>query len=134
MAAQQNNVSIAKDAGLIEACEALAVSYAGTILATEAPFQNGGGTNYDAYNKRMALAKEAIDTKGKTLGTRMAVLVATIDASIIANQQANFDYLFNNNYCEQPVAQSGGLTGVVPNTSGTQLWNILAGVNQLDLV
>lgn len=134
MAAQQNNISVAKDAGLIEACEALAVSYAGIILSTETPFQNVGASNYDAYNKRMALAKEAIDTKGKTLGTRLAVLVITIDASIVAGGQANFDYLFTNNYCEQPVTQGGGLTGIVPNTSGLQLWNILAGVNQLDLI
>ena len=132
MAPKPNNISIAKDTELINACESLLMQFAVEIQQTEAPWTGSSGQT-TAYTKRIDLAKTIIDTKAKIHGSICAVMIAEMKPDIVVNISNNYDYLLSQRACECQVNQNGGFSTVGYN-QGIQLWDSLAGVNQQDIV
>jgi hypothetical protein len=128
MAQNFNPLPIAKTQNLINICEGLAFDYATTILTTETPW-----TNYDhstvAFDKRIELAKEIINTKAKNHGSILAYLVSSDYLTIGVDNNDTWTYLQPLNLCEQAYQFNNNFNiGVVSKYDARQIWNILANV------
>ena len=128
MAANFNPLPIAKTQNLINLCEGLAFDYAVTILTTETPWTNYDGSSV-AFDKRISLAKEIINTKAKNHGSILAYLVSSDYLTINSDNNDTWAYLQPLNLCEQAYQFNNGFgIGVVNKYDARQIWNILANV------
>jgi hypothetical protein len=128
MSANFNPLPIAKTQNLINLCEGLAFDYATTILTTETPWTNYDGSTV-AFDKRIELAKEIINTKAKNHGSILAYLVSSDYLNINAENNDTWAYLQPLNLCEQAYQFNNDFSiGVVDKYDARQIWNILANV------
>ena len=74
--ASMNPLPLAKFQSLISLCEIIVFDYAVTILTTETPWVNYDGSTV-AFDKRISLAKEIINTKAKNHGSILSYLVSS---------------------------------------------------------
>jgi len=128
MPATFNPLPIAKTQNLINLCEGLAFDYATTILTTETPWTNYDGSTV-AFDKRIELAKEIINTKAKNHGSILAYLVSSDYLNINADNNDTWTYLQPLIICEQAYQFNNNFgIGVVNKYDARQIWNILANV------
>ena len=113
--------------------------YAGYILSNETPivYPNAG---YKAYNKRMAFANLVKSNPNLYVDTA-SFYVAQLEPSMLANVtnmgQSLYRYFFDSNPSGRPILEmEATISGFnhVGQTSGRSIWDVLAGVNQTDLI
>jgi hypothetical protein len=123
-----NPLPVAKSQNLISICEIIAFQYATTILTTETPWTNYDGSTV-AFDKRISLAKEIINTKGKNHGSILSYLVSSDYPGISADNRDTYIFLQGLNICERPyILNDNFSSGPVSKYDARQIWNILANV------
>jgi hypothetical protein len=123
-----NPLPVAKSQNLISICEIIAFDYATTILTTETPWTNYDGSTV-AFDKRISLAKEIINTKGKNHGSILAYLVSSDYPGISAANRDTYTYLQSINVCERPYILNNNFEdNLVSKYDARQIWNILSNV------
>jgi hypothetical protein len=123
-----NPLPVAKSQNLISICEIIAFDYATTILTTETPWTNYDGSTV-AFDKRISLAKEIINTKGKNHGSILAYLVSSDYPNISADNRDNYVYLQSLDLFKMPYELGNNFnSSPVSKYDARQIWNILANV------
>ena len=123
-----NPLPLAKFQSLISLCEIIVFDYAVTILTTETPWVNYDGSTV-AFDKRISLAKEIINTKAKNHGSILSYLVSSDYPDLIFDANDNYTFLQTLTICERPyIYLDNFTTAVVDKYDARQIWNILANV------
>jgi hypothetical protein len=129
----------AKNPIIIEAVIGALQTYAATVL-NEQPivFPNPG---YEAYNKRVAFAALAVHNP-QAYAEQAAVYIEQVTNGLIAESQNNsvqpYNYIIEQNPSGKSLfeadANQRATVSSVGRTSGNSIFDVLAGVNQSDLV
>ena len=128
MPAPMNPLPLAKFQSLISLCEIIVFDYAVTILTTETSWTNNNGSTA-AFDKRISLAKEIINTKAKNHGSILSYLVSSDYPNLSYDDNDNYVYLQGLTICERPYIYNDNFaTAVVDKYDARQIWNILANV------
>ena len=126
--ASMNPLPLAKFQSLISLCEIIVFDYAVTILTTETSWTNNNGSTA-AFDKRISLAKEIINTKAKNHGSILSYLVSSDYPNLSYDYNDNYNYLKDLIICERPyIYLDNFATAVVNKYDARQIWNILANV------
>lgn len=113
--------------------------YAGVVLTQETPivYPNAG---YKAYNKRVAFANLVKNNPNLYVDSAafyVAQLEVGMQTNLINTGQSLFRYFWDNNPTGRYILESEASIANynhVGTTSGRSIWDVLAGVNQSDLI
>lgn len=123
-----NPNTIGKDSSLIGFCEGILMLAAVKIQSTEEKWVNANSLS-TGYDKRMKLASDVIQTKGKVHAGILAIIIAEVHPNILQDEQNVFNYLYDTNVCESSYRVGSGFAdGTTTKNDPLQIWNILANV------